>query len=493
MKIDLGKSFIRDFLAGLTVSFAAISLGAVFGALTPKGAFAGMVSASIIPIITSILGGTRLQSSGPTGPMTAVAAILIAFAYDSFGQNTALANQFITLSLLLTAVFLFLAGILRLGKYVSKIPQIVVIGFMNAIALIIFLDQFNRIFGLAGKTPLEGNLLVNFGLALATFIFILQTKKILILIRIPSNIANYLPGVLISIMVFTGFQYLLGLKVETVDLGVEIQSFSDYLSLIGGYFPTAEVFQLEILSKALTFAIELSLLAYFDSLLTSLVVDKITGEQTNKDKELFAQGLANAVSGVLGGLPGAQATVNSVLLIKEGAVTRFAGILVGIFVFLGIILFKDLIGLIAMAIFSGILIKIAWDIAEKEFFKLYIKKKWYFQAAHNWQLAIIIYTMAVTVLVDLNIAVITSVIIFYAIKLKRYYFGLFGISMGLLLIGLPLKSLNASIDSLNLNYLGLWAIITVIYTAVFLHLQRKGQSIQDIDYTGLHLKEYSPS
>jgi SulP family sulfate permease len=113
MKIDSinnhGKRLLRDVLAGLTVSFAAISLGAVFGALTPKGAFAGMVSASVIPLITSIFGGTRLQSSGPTGPMTAVASILVAFAYDSFGQNTDLANQFITLSLVLTALFLFLA------------------------------------------------------------------------------------------------------------------------------------------------------------------------------------------------------------------------------------------------------------------------------------------------------------------------------------------------------------------------------------------------
>jgi SulP family sulfate permease len=363
---------------------------------------------------------------------------------------------------------------------------------MNAIALIIFLDQFNRIFGLAGKIPLQGNLIVNFCLAAGTFLFILQIKRILSLLRVPSKIADYIPGVLISIIIFTGFQHLFNLHVETVELGVEVHSFSDYLSLIAGYFPTFQVLQVKILSKAVTFAIELSLLAYFDSLLTSMVVDKITKEETDKDKELFAQGLANGVSGFLGGLPGAQATVNSVLLIKEGAVTRLAGILVGVFVFLGILLFKDMIGLIAMSIFSGILIKIAWDIAEKEFFKMYFHNKWYRQAEHNWQLAIILYTMAVTVLVDLNIAVITSVVIFYAIQLKKYLSGLLGISLGLLLTGSPLRSLNASLNSLNFDYVVLWVVITVIYSFVFLYFQKKGGSINDIDYTGLHLKEYSP-
>lgn len=80
--MKLHKSFIPDLIAGLTVSFAALSLGAAFGVMSGRGAFAGMLSAAIIPIVTSLLGGTRLQASGPTAPMTAITALLVASAYD---------------------------------------------------------------------------------------------------------------------------------------------------------------------------------------------------------------------------------------------------------------------------------------------------------------------------------------------------------------------------------------------------------------------------
>ena len=104
-----GKRFLGDVTAGLTVSFAAISLGAAFGAMSGRGAFAGMIGAAVIPIITSAFGGTRLQASGPTAPMTAVSALTVAFAYDNFPDKT-LAEQFITLVFILNAVCLLIAG-----------------------------------------------------------------------------------------------------------------------------------------------------------------------------------------------------------------------------------------------------------------------------------------------------------------------------------------------------------------------------------------------
>lgn len=125
------KTFISDLLAGLTVSFAALSLGAAFGIMSGRGAFAGMLGAAIIPIITSLFGGTRLQASGPTAPMTAVTALLVANAYDSFGGDKHLADEFITLVLLLAGVFIILSGIFKLGKYIQLVPQVVVLGFMN--------------------------------------------------------------------------------------------------------------------------------------------------------------------------------------------------------------------------------------------------------------------------------------------------------------------------------------------------------------------------
>ena len=110
-----GKRFLGDVTAGLTVSFAAISLGAAFGAMSGRGAFAGMIGAAVIPIITSAFGGTRLQASGPTAPMTAVSALTVAFAYDSFPDKT-LAEQFITLVFILNAVCLLIAGVVTVRE-----------------------------------------------------------------------------------------------------------------------------------------------------------------------------------------------------------------------------------------------------------------------------------------------------------------------------------------------------------------------------------------
>ncbi len=340
-KKNFWKDLGTDLISALTVSFPAISLAAVFGSLTPMGVFAGIVAGIIIPIITSMFGGTRIQSSGPTGPMTSVYILLVAFAYDSFGENSLIAGQFITLSLIFTGLFLIIAGLLNLGKYISKTPQIIIIGFMNAIAITLWLDQAFKLFGVAGKDRIEGDLLINIILTISTFLFIINLKNILSLFKVPDKISKFAPGVLISILIFTIIQNLAGLNVETVKLGVEINSLNEYLNLILNHIPSEAVFKPEILTKAISFGFELSLLAYFDSLLTSMIVDKMTKEKTNKKKELIAQGLANGLSGILGGLPGAQATVNSTLLVKEGAKTRFAGIMVGVFVLIGIIFLKN--------------------------------------------------------------------------------------------------------------------------------------------------------
>ncbi|HQX05055.1 MAG TPA: SulP family inorganic anion transporter, partial [Flavobacterium sp.] len=130
---SIKNTFIKDLLAGLTVSFAALALGAAFGTMSGRGAFAGMVGAAIIPIITSLIGGTRLQASGPTGPMTAVTALLVAKAYDMFPDKL-LAEQFITLTIIMSGFFMILGGLFRLGKLIKYVPNVIVIGFMNGIA-----------------------------------------------------------------------------------------------------------------------------------------------------------------------------------------------------------------------------------------------------------------------------------------------------------------------------------------------------------------------
>lgn len=167
---------------------------------------------------------------------------------------------------------------------------------------------------------------------------------------------------------------------------------------------------------ALPFSLQLCLLAYLDSLLTSLVVDRITKEKTKYNKELIAQGLANGLSGVLQGIPGAQATIRSVLLIKEGAKNRIAGVFVGAFALLGFLVFSNLIVLITSAVFVGVLFKAGLDVLDRDFPIAYYKNKWFNNKLRNIQLLFILYTTLMTVIVDLNVAVFSGTIFFYLSK-----------------------------------------------------------------------------
>src|SRR5687768_483373 len=197
-----GKRFLGDVTAGLTVSFAAISLGAAFGAMSGRGAFAGMIGAAVIPIITSTFGGTRLQASGPTAPMTAVSSLTVAFAYDNFPDKV-LAEQFITMVFILNAACLMLAGVVRLGKLISYVPNVVILGFMNGIAVLIWKDQLVKVLALGGKPVMDGGIWLNVLLALATFGLIYGITWSLKKLNIRKQIRALISGVLWSIIIMT--------------------------------------------------------------------------------------------------------------------------------------------------------------------------------------------------------------------------------------------------------------------------------------------------
>lgn len=407
------RKFSADMTAGLTVSFAAISLGAAFGVMSGRGAFAGMIGAAVIPIIASAFGGTRVQASGPTAPMTAVSALVVAFAYDSFPDRT-LAEQFITLVFMLNALFLVIAGLIGLGKLIRLVPNVVILGFMNGIAVLIWADQLVKIFALKeGASPMLGGILFNLMIALITFgliyLIIWAVKKL----SIRPQIRSFISGVLWSIIVMTAISYVFGFNIEHVRLGASLDSLSEYAAMIANYLPSRQILTMEYLLMAIPFGLQLCLLAYLDSLLTALVVDRMTHEKSKLNKELVAQGLANATSGFFQGIPGAQATIRSVLLIKEGAKSRISGVLIGVFALISIVLLKDYLTLVPAAVFIGVLFKAGLDVCDRDFIANYIQRHWIRSRQRNLQLLFIAYTTIVTVLVDLNIAVLSGTVLFY--------------------------------------------------------------------------------
>jgi sulfate permease, SulP family len=411
------KYFIQDILAGLTVSFAALSLGAAFGIMSGRGAFAGMIGAAVIPIITSLFGGTKVQASGPTAPMTAVTAVLVAKAYDNFGAGSALANEFITLVLLMASLFIVIAGALKLGKYIQFVPQVVVLGFMNGIGVLIWYDQLKKLFGLSNQKPLEGEFTTNIFIVLSTLAIIYLLPYFLKLIKLPDSVRRFVPSMFVAITLVTLVTSTLQLNVEHVQIENAFNSFSEFISYSINLFPhSEEIFHFETLKKATPIALQLCLLAYLDSLLTSLIIDKMTKQITKPNKELMTQGLANGVTSFFQGIPGAQATIRSVLLIKEGAQTRLAGVFVGLFALVGFLVFSKLIMLITSAVFVGVLLKAGLDVIDRDFINAYLNRKWIKNKKRNFQMVIVLVTTVLTFLYDLNIAVVAGTILFYLAK-----------------------------------------------------------------------------
>ncbi len=423
------RQLARQLLAGLTVSFVAISLGAAFGVLSGRGALAGILSAGVIALITAALGGTRVQCSGPTAPMTAVTILLVSAVTGGLlaEHPTVDPDRFINLVLLLTGVFLIVAAILRLGRFVRWVPKVVISGFMNGIAVLIWVGEIQSLFGWGGKNNYTGGIVINLIVAAMTLILIVVLPSLLG--RVDRRLNSFFPATLLAIVIATAICSFCQLQIQRVSLGASISSVQDLTTMVAHHFPTE--WSLSLLLLALPFALQLMVLAYLDTLLTSLVVDRKyqlmhqISAATRPNKELAAQGVANASVALFGGIPGAQATIRSVLILNEGATMRLAGIMVGVFVLIEMLLFQDWIGLIPQAVFSGVLLKVGYDVFDWSPIMSYFRRRVrdtgvggvaQSNSVSHWAMAFIVGTTLITVFVNLTAAVLLASVLFYLLR-----------------------------------------------------------------------------
>ena len=320
------RDLLHNVVVGLAVSFVALSLGAAFGILSGRGAFAGMLSAGVIAVVTSLLGGTRVQCSGPTAPMSVVAAVVISVAYDQLSSQLPSINpeHFINTVFILSGFLLVLMALLRLGRFITVVPNVVISGFMNGIAVLIWIAQIKKLFGLGDTEPFDGVVFVNVLLVISTLVFLFTYPA---LVR---KISFAPPGTLMVVVALGYLSYIFNLPVGMVTLSGDFGDFLSLPELVMAQWPSQWSMGLVLL--ALPYALQLSLLCYLDTLLTSLVVDRMTGEKTRQNKEIAAQGIANGTVALMGGIPGAQATIRSVLVVKEGGSKRIVGFFIGFFV-----------------------------------------------------------------------------------------------------------------------------------------------------------------
>merc|ERR1712048_403780 len=316
-------------------------------------------------------------------------------------------------------------AVCRVGSLVKSVPNIVISGFMNGIAVLIWWGMGNKVFGFT-KDPYVGGLFLNFAIMICTTAICLGLPIVLGKVGIPM-LKKLLPATLVAI-VFMSAVCLVFSDVKRVDVGDPISSFADVSDLFSRNFPTT--WTGSWIAKSIPFALNLTMLCYLDTLLTGLVMDQKVDEKyeeadrwpkTNQNQELFAQAIANAFVALFGGLPGAQATIRSVLILNEGARTRLAGVCVGVFAIVEMVALQSLVGKIPAAVFSGVLLKVGHDVFDYEPVFNYVKCT-LMRRAHpggnspvvsHLDVLFILGTTIVTITVNLNIAVASFTVAFY--------------------------------------------------------------------------------
>jgi len=383
------QKFRNDVFGGLTAAVVALPLALAFGVASGAGPIAGLYGAIAVGFFASLFGGTPAQVSGPTGPMTVVmGAVVVTHAHS-------LAEAFTIV--VLGGVLQILFGLLRVGKYVEYTPYSVVSGFMTGIGVIILIIQTLPFLGLpASSQGVLGSLA-----ALATLdpsavdprTFLFATTALLVIVLWPKKLHNRFPaplGVLILGTVASSF-FIPGMPA----IG-QVPSGLPSLTV-----PTMPVDEMPLFIQA---AFVLALLGSIDTLLTSLVADSVTRTHHDSDKELVGQGIGNCFAGLIGGLPGAGATMRTIVNVRAGGRTPLSGMLHAL-ILLGLALgMGPVVANVPHAVLAAILMKVGWDIIDWG----YLRRM---RRAPREKFIIMLVTFGLTVFVDLIVAVAVGIIL----------------------------------------------------------------------------------
>lgn len=415
MKNSLNFTHFRgDLFGGITAGIVALPLALAFGVSSGLGPSAGLYGAIFVGFFAALFGGTNTQISGPTAPMTAISMVVIAGIVASFEGDVSKALPIILAVFLLAGAMQIGLGVLKIGRYIKYIPYPVVSGFMTAIGVIIIVTQLLPTLGYYPKEDVnfveqfkpraEAVILDNIlqeevgegilaledfketinrahniteekilkesqSLAASESSGVLGTLKVLpraleniswieviltfstiVIVYGFKHITTKIPSQLVALLVVSGAAYALGLNYRPIE---EIPS--------GLPVPHLEIFSefsFASLSPYIFTALTLALLGAIDSLLTSIVADNMTKTKHNPNKELIGQGIGNSVAAIFGGIPGAGATIRTVVNINAGGKTRLSGMVAALLLLVILLALGPVASQIPAAVLAGLLITV---------------------------------------------------------------------------------------------------------------------------------------
>ena len=394
------KDFGKDVIAGIIVGIVALPLAIAFGIASGVSPERGLITAVIGGFLISALGGSRFQIGGPTGAFI----VIIYGIVQQFGVNG------LIIATLLGGVMLIMMGVLRLGTIIKFMPYPIVVGFTSGIALIIFSSQVKDFLGLATKADVPADFIEKWQFyfvhadAVNYYALAIGLFTVVVSVWWP-KISKRIPGTLIALIITTLAVTFFQLPVETIG-----SRFGSISATIGSpSIPTVSwaTFRL-LLAPAFTIA----MLGAIESLLSAMVADGATGSSHRANTELIAQGVANVVVPLFGGIPATGAIARTMTNIRNGAKTPVAGIVHAIVLLLIMLFVGKLATLIPMSCLAGILVVVAYNMSEWRSFKGLL---------HNTKsdIAVLLVTFFLTVIVDLTVAIQFGLLLAVLLFIKR--------------------------------------------------------------------------
>ena len=369
-----------DILSGIVVALALIPEAIAFSIIAGVDPMVGLYASFIIAVVIAFAGGRPGMISAATGAM----ALLMVPLVRDYGLDYLLAAT------ILTGIIQIIFGIFKVAKVMKFIPNAVMIGFVNALAILIFMAQLEHFIGISTLT----------------YVFVAIT--LILLYTIPRFI-KAIPAPLIAIVLLTSVAIFSGAELNTVgDLGSITQSLPNFL------IPNVP-FTLETLLIILPYSLSLAIVGLLESLLTSQIVDDMTGTESNKNRESRGQGVANVVSGFFGGMAGCAMIGQSVINVKSGGRGRLSALIAGVFLMFLILVLGDLVVQIPMPVLVGIMIMVSISTFDWSSFK-------YLMKAPRTDAIVMVATVGVVVYTnDLSKGVLVGVLlsaIFFVVKIS---------------------------------------------------------------------------
>ena len=405
MKTYTKADFMTDLMAGIIVGIVALPLAIAFGIASGVSPEKGIITAIVAGFIISFLGGSKVQIGGPTGAFIVIIyGIIQEYGIDGLMVATMMAG-----------VLLILLGIFKLGAVIKFIPYPIIIGFTSGIAVTIFTTQIADIFGLDFKgEKVPGDFIGKWILYFHHFDTVNWWNVIVsvvsvFIIAITPKFSKKVPGSLVAIILVTVGVYCLKLYGGITCIDTIGDRFS-----IKAQLPEAAVPALdwEAIKNLFPVAITIAVLGAIESLLSAAVADGVIGDRHDSNTELIAQGIANFVSPIFGGIPATGAIARTMTNINNGGKSPVAGIVHAVVLLLILLFLMPLAQYIPMACLAGVLVIVSYNMSGWRVFKGLLKNP-------KSDVAVLLITFFLTVIFDLTVAIEVGLVIACVLFMKR--------------------------------------------------------------------------